>query len=131
MDQDALRDDLNTLDQSAQFLIVLVASLFLSLRAILLQREQVCAALVGEVPPQTSVYPLRHTAGSLTVGALGFLLCLAARALSQATPDDPMVQRSARSGLAASILVFAAAAIRLDDTEFLHAAPPPSNRPNR
>ena len=108
MDQDALRDDLNTLDQSAQFLIVLVASLFLSLRAILLQREQVCAALVGEVPPQTS-----------------------ARALSQATPDDPMVQRSARSGLSASILVFAAAAIRLDDTEFLHAAPPTSNRPNR
>ncbi|HIT31295.1 MAG TPA: hypothetical protein IAC25_00420 [Candidatus Enterenecus stercoripullorum] len=120
MDQETLRENLKTLDESSQFLIAIVASLLLSLRALLLQRGQVCAALAGETAPQRSVYPLRHTAGALTLGAVGFFLCLAARTLAQADPEDPAALCSARSGLAASVLVFAAAAIRLDDTEFLH-----------
>ena len=125
MDRETLQSSLSTLDQSAQFLIAIFAGLLLSLRALTLQREQVCRALSGEAAEPLSVYPLRHTAGALTVGALGFFLCQAARTFSQAGGSGPAARQSARANLTASILVFAAAAIRLEDTQ-LTRCPAPS-----
>lgn len=112
---------LAALDESAGFLAAIILAVLLSFRALLLQREGVCAALEGQeaVP---ALYPLRHTASAVTVGALAYFLHLAAGTLGGADLCDPAALRSARSNLAAAVLVFAAAAIRFDDVEFLHAA---------
>lgn len=64
-----------------------------------------------------AVYPLRHAANSLVVGALGFFLCLAAKTWRQTDPANCAAARSARSNLIASALVLAAALIRFQDTE--------------
>ena len=117
-----LEEALGELDQSGQFLVAILAGLLLSLRALLEQRKQLCLTLAGEQPPPARLYPLRHTAGSLTLGGLGFFLCQAARTRARADPADPVAISSACSGLTAAVLVFLAAAIRLADTDLLHRA---------
>lgn len=121
-DQAQLEQALGELDQSGQFLVAILAGLLLSLRALLAQREQLCLTLAGEQPPPLCLYPLRHAAGSLTLGGLGFFLCQALRTRARADPADPVAVSSACSGLTAAVLVFLAAAIRLADTNFLHRA---------
>ena len=47
MDRETLRGTLATLDESAGFLLAVIAGLFLSLRALEQQRAQVCGLLDG------------------------------------------------------------------------------------
>ena len=102
---------LRTAEQSALFLVLLIFSLLLSLWAAVRQRDQLAA---GETPEQ--VFPVRMGASALVVGSLGFFLCLALRTSRQAARgEDPAARRSAERNLAAAVLVFAAALIRLWD----------------
>lgn len=121
MEQDALCGQLSTVDESIRFLIVIIAGVFLSFKAVNLQRDALCAAILGETPDTSGVYPLRHTANALVVGALGFFLCLAAKTWREADRSDCVAVRSAHANLWAALLVLAAAVIRYDDVEFLHA----------
>lgn len=118
-ERQTLLEQLSTVDQSIWFIVAIVAGVFLSLKATASQGEALCAALEGRTAdPQ--VYPLRHTANSLVIGALGFFLCLAMRAWNQTDPNDPIAARSAHANLWAAMLVLAAAMIRYDDVEFNH-----------
>ncbi len=122
MDREELLGQLSTADQSIRFVVLIVAAVILSLRATTIQRGAVCAQLEGRRGDTREVYPLRHTANSLVIGALGFFLCLAIRAWREADKGDCVRARSAHSNLWASMLVLAAAMIRYEDVEFSHAS---------
>ena len=121
--QEELQEELKTVNQSLIFLVLIVFSVLLSLWGVLIQRRQLECTIAGNtdaveaLPP---VFPIRHAAGSIIVGALGFFLCLALRTWHEATQeDDPAARRSACTNLWASLFVFLAALLRLDD---LHSA---------
>ena len=132
MDRETLRGTLATLDESAGFLLAVIAGLFLSLRALEQQRAQVCGLLDGSgTSSGPSVFPLRRTAGCITVGALGYFLCLSARTLHQAASGTPAAQQSACTDLIAVALVFAAAVLRLENLGGLPCdAPPQADQPS-
>ena len=66
-------------DQAMGFILAIIAGVALSFTATGLQRGALCAAIQGQAAAAPAVYPLRHAANSLVVGALGFFLgnCLA------------------------------------------------------
>ena len=99
------------------FILAIIAGVALSFTATGLQRGALCAAIQGQAAAAPAVYPLRHVANSLVVGALGFFLCLAVKTWRQTDPANCAAARSARSNLTASALVLAAALIRFQDTE--------------
>lgn len=103
------------------FLLVLLCSLLLSLSASLTQRRQLRLALAGrteEAAAVPSVLPVRRWASVLAVGSLGFFLCLAIQAWRDLTPETGCAaRRSAGRNLWASVLVLAAAVVRLDDLD--------------
>ena len=123
-DRGTLARQLGDADGAVVFLLVLICSLLLSLGASLAQRHQLRLALCGrteEAAAVPSVLPVRRWASVLAVGSLGFFLCLAIQAWRDLTPETGCAERqSARRNLWASILVLAAAVVRLDD---LDAAP--------
>lgn len=104
-------------DQAMGFILAIIAGVALSFTATGLQRGALCAAIQGQAAAAPAVYPLRHVANSLVVGALGFFLCLAVKTWRQTDPANCVAARSARSNLTASALVLAAALIRFQDTE--------------
>ena len=121
-EQALLCEQLDTADQSLVFLVLILLSILLSLWALLIQRQELAAAVCGdretaeELPP---VFPIRCSASSIVIGALGFFLCLALRSWDEARRDsDPAAQRSARINLWARLLVFLAALLRMDDLLF-------------
>lgn len=62
------------------------------------------------------VFPIRLSASALVVGALGFFLCLALKTEREtARGGTPAARRSACTNLWASLFVFLAALLRLDD----------------
>lgn len=121
MEKETLCEQLSTVDQAVYFLVLIIAGVFLSFKATGVQREALCEVIQGEMPDTSEVYPLRHTANALVVGALGFFLCLAIKTERETDPGDCVASRSARSNLWAALLVLAAALIRYDDVEFLRA----------
>lgn len=114
MEREELLEQLSVTEESLRFLIVIIAGILLSFRATVVQRDALCAELRGEEPDLSGVYPIRHTANSLIVGALGFFLCLAIKNQREADREGA---DSARSGLWAAALVFVAALIRFEDLE--------------
>ena len=119
MDQERqkLCSQLAQADQAMGFILAILAGVALSFTATGIQRDAICAALRGEGADTWAVYPLRHTANSLVVGALGFFLCLAVQTWRQADRGDCAAARSAWSNLVAAALVLGAALIRFQDTE--------------
>ncbi len=125
--EEELCEQLNTTDQSIFFLVLLISATLLSLWSILIQRKQLACTIAGDpeaasaAPP---VYPIRHGASALTVGGLGFFLCLAMRAAREAEAGtDCVAKRSANTNLWASLFVFAGAILRLSDLEFMASNP--------
>ena len=120
-DRGSLVRQLEDADGEAVFLLVLLCSLLLSLSASLTQRCQLRLALAGrteEAAAVPSVLPVRRWASVLAVGSLGFFLCLAIQAWRDLTPESSCTDRqSAGRNLWASILVLAAAVVRLDDLD--------------
>ncbi len=121
MDREELEQALGTLDGSIYFIVVIIASVLLSLLSLRVQRGQLCQVLAGaDAADLPSVFPLRLTAGALVIGALGFFFCLSLDRQRQAQEgDDQVERRSARINAAASTLVLAAALLRLDDLLFM------------
>ena len=114
MEEEALKRQLCTADGSLLFLGLLLLSVGLSYWGVSLQREGLCRTLRSDAEGAANlpeVFPIRLWASALVVGCLGFFLCLAA---------------SARTNLHASVLVFLAALLRLDD--LLKNAPRPECR---
>lgn len=116
-----LGGQLATVEQSIWFVVVIVAGVFLSLKATMSQGDALRNMLAGCPAGASPVYPLRHGANSLVIGALGFFLCLAMRTWNEADKSNPAAARSAYANLWAAMLVLAAAMIRYDDVERTHA----------
>ena len=114
--QEVLQEQLDTLDDTVLFLVVIIASVLLSFWATLRQRQAVCLSLQGEEEAAQragAVTPIRFTASALVLGALGYFLHLALRLWEDARCGiDPT---SAGANLWASILVLCAAIVRWRD----------------
>lgn len=114
-----LEQDLKTLNISLVFLILIVLAVLLSLWSALIQREQLKLALEGkDSSGLPSVEPLRQIGSAITVGCLGFFLCLALKTQREAqAKGDPSANRSAQVNVWASLLVLLAAILRLVDLQ--------------
>lgn len=124
MERKILNEQLGMVNQSLFYLILIILSVFLSFRVELIQREQLEEALAGK--PQKAVpdvFPLQFSASVVVAGALGFFFCLSLRVCRDAAQgDDPDLQRSAGMNVWASLLVLAAALIRLYNLGFMEDA---------
>lgn len=118
-EQEELRQNLNILDTSLVFLLLLVLAVLLSLWGVLVQRKQTCLRAVGKEPNDLpSVISIRRVAATITVGCLGFFFSLALDVLEEtAKSSDFSVKRSAQVNTIASLLVFLAAVLRLTDLQ--------------
>lgn len=112
-----LEQELGTLNVSLVFLLLVIFAILLSLKAALLQRCQLKLALEGKDPSQVPpVDPLRLAASAITVGCLGYFLCLALGTQREAQAGgDPSARRSAQINVTASLLVLLASTLRLAD----------------
>ena len=127
MEKEALKRQLCTVDGSLLFLGLLLLSVGLSYWGVSLQREGLCRILRSDAEGAANlpeVFPIRLWTSALVVGCLGFFLCLAVRTAREA--GDGAGAASARTNLHASVLVFLAALLRLDD--LLKNAPRPECR---
>ncbi len=124
MDREGLLAELETLDSSLYFIMVILGAILLNWLALRAQREEACAALEGANTSHfPSVFPLRLGGSALIIGALGFFFCLAlVREGAAQAGDDPVEGRSAWLNSLASALVLAAALVRLEDLLFAEAS---------
>ena len=124
--RNVLAQQLEIVNQSLFYLLVIIASVLISFCSTLIQRGQVEDALLGK--PQrgaADVFPLRLTASALSLSALVFFFCLALRTCRDAAQgDDPAVQKSAGMNVWASAFVLTASLIRLYDLNFTQAVQP-------
>lgn len=121
MEKNTLKEQLETIDQSLFYLILIILSVLLSFRSALIQREQVEGALAGNLNKAApDLFPVKLTASALTVSALVFFFTLALRTCRDAARgNDPAAQKSAGMNVWASLLVLAASLIRLYDLNFM------------
>lgn len=115
MEEKELREQLCTVDGSLLFLGLLLLSVGLSYWGGSLQREGLCRTLRSDAERAANlpeVFPIRLWASALVVGCLGFFLCLAVKTDREAGYETA---QSARTNLWASVLVFLAALLRLDE----------------
>ena len=114
-----LKQDLEMLNVSLLFLLLIILAVLLSLWSALIQREQLKLALRGEdAGPLPSTSPIQRAGSSITVGCLGFFLCLALKTQAEAQcQGDPSAKRSAQTNVTASLLVLLAAILRLRELQ--------------
>ena len=113
-----LAGELETVEESLGFLVLLILSLLLSLSALLLQRRQLACTASGEREAAAAVpdpYPLRCRASALVVGALGYFFAQALEGWRSTQNGSPDERASALRNLWAALLVLSAALIRLCD----------------
>lgn len=114
------KEELATLDWSILFLLLLIAGVLLSFSATVEQRNGLAQALCGQREETADVFSKRWTASILIVGTTGFFAWLACRSAKETQcRGDCADRRSAQANLLASILVFVAALIRLNDLELI------------
>lgn len=121
-EREELCDQLNTVDTTLIFLLIVIASVLLSFWATVRQRQAVCLALQGEDEAARQVgevYPIRALASALVLGALGYFLCLALRLWEDSRCG--VSRASAGANLWASILVLCAAIVRWRDLNRVQA----------
>lgn len=114
----ALAGQLETVEDSLGFLVLLMLSLLLSFSALVLQRRQLACAAAGEAEAAAAVpdpYPRRCGASALVVGALGYFFAQALEGWQAARGEDQNARASALRNLWAALFVLAAALIRLCD----------------
>lgn len=118
-EREELERDLGMLNVSLVFLLLIILAVLLSLWSALIQRKQLRLILAGEDPGQVpDPNPIRRQGSALTVGCLGYFLCLALGTLKQAQAKDaPAAERSAQVNVWASLLVLLAAILRLVDLQ--------------
>lgn len=116
MDEQELQEQLDTVDTTLLFLVIVIFSLLLSFWATLRQRQAVCLTIQGETDAARQageVYPIRIAASALVLGSLGYFLYLALRLWEDARCGAS--QSSAWANLWASTLVLCAAIVRWRD----------------
>ena len=120
-DRESLKKDLERVDLSLVFLLLIILSILLSYQAARAQRGQLRFLLSGgEAGCCPSLFPIRYAASVIVVGALCFFLCLAVETQEEAQASgDSAEQRSAQTNSLASTLVLAAALLRLRDLVFV------------
>lgn len=118
-----LCQQLDTVDTSLGFLLLIIAATLLSFWSVVIQRDGLCLTIQGKteaakaLPP---VYPIKHKASAIIVGTLGFFLCLALDTLRRAEAgDDCVAKRSARTNVWASLFVLVAGILRYQDLDFV------------
>lgn len=116
-EQAELRRGLAQLNGALFFLLVAVGSILFSLRSLLLQRQQITAALRdGNVADCPSPLPAKRAASALVIGSLGFFLSLSLDTLRRTDEGgDELERRSAQVNALASTLVMGAALLRFYD----------------
>ena len=121
--KDVLCGQLDTVNESLLFLLLIIFSVLLSLWSVLIQRGQLVDTICGDTEAAAAappVFPIKCASGAIVIGALGFFLSLAMTTLeSAAQGDDCVAKRSAQSNVWASILVLAAALIRFCDLHYV------------
>lgn len=122
--KEQLCEQLDTIDTSLVFLVLLILSVVLSWKATAIQREGLCRILLGQSTQVPDVYPLRLSASAIVVGALVFFFLLSLNTQEQAQGQDPLARCSAGRNVLASFLVLAAALIRLLDLNEVHNRQP-------
>ncbi len=105
---------LGILDVSLKFLVLLILSVCLSWRGLVLQREGLCAALLGE-EEAPDVYPLRITASALVGGALAWFFGVSLETWAESRNGDETARRSGDLNAWAALFVLAASLLRLYD----------------
>ena len=115
---DALRGQLNTLDTSLLFLALLTGATALSWAILSRQRGALLSLLSGEDIPEPDLIPARLAVSALVVGSLSYFFLLSLE--TQGAAACPSAGRNAR----ASLLVLAAALIRLYDLNILRCTAP-------
>lgn len=124
MERKILRGQLETVNQSLFYLMLIILSVLLSFWSVLIQRGQLEKVLAGN-PQKTitqDVFPIKLIASVLTVSSLGFFFALALQTCRNAAQgNDPAAQKSAGMNVWASLFVLTAALIRLCDTNFMEA----------
>ena len=122
MERRILHEQLETVNQSIFYLMLIILSVFLSFWSVLLQREQLKGVLAGNSQQAAvpDVFPIKFNASVLTVAALGFFFSLALQTCRDAAQgNDPAAQKSAGMNVWASLLVLTAALIRFCDLNFM------------
>lgn len=118
-------EELETLDTSLSFLLLVIASVVLSYIALARQRKALCLTIEGNTAYAEEVgqvYPLRFSASALIVGALGYFFCLTLQTYRDADPCDPVALHSANLNALAGFLVLLASLIRLFNLNFTQRA---------
>ena len=118
---DALRGQLNTLDTSLLFLALLTGATALSWAILSRQRG---AFLSGEDIPEPDLIPARLAVSALVVGSLSYFFLLSLETLCTARSQGAAACASAGRNARASLLVLAAALIRLYDLNILRCTAP-------
>lgn len=112
----AKQEELETVNWSILFLILLILGVLLSFSATLEQRSGLLEALCCRQEDAADVSAKRWAASALIVGTTGFFTWLACRSAKEAKEQGSCAnQRSAQANLLASVLVFIAALVRLSD----------------
>ena len=115
---DALRGQLNTLDTSLLFLAAL------SWAILSRQRGALLSLLSGEDIPEPDLIPARLAVSALVVGSLSYFFLLSLETLCTARSQGAAACASAGRNARASLLVLAAALIRLYDLNILRCTAP-------
>ena len=113
---DALRGQLNTLDTSLLFLALLTGATALS--------WAILSLLSGEDIPEPDLIPARLAVSALVVGSLSYFFLLSLETLCTARSQGAAACASAGRNARASLLVLAAALIRLYDLNILRCTAP-------
>lgn len=117
--KDLLCQQLDTIDTSLIFIGLLLLATALSWRATAIQREGLCQIILGKTTQFPDVFPLRLTVSGIVVGALVYFFQLALDNRCAAQSQGEVARRSADMNVWASLLVLAAALIRLYDLNFV------------
>lgn len=121
---DALRGHLNTLDTSLLFLALLTGATALSWAILSRQRGALLSLLSGEDILEPDLIPARLAVSALVVGSLSYFFLLSLETLCTARSQGAAACASAGRNARASLLVLAAALIRLYDLNILRCTAP-------
>ena len=121
---DTLRGQLNTLDTSLLFLALLTGATALSWAILSRQRGALLSLLSGEDIPEPDLIPAQLAVSALVVGSLSYFFLLSLETLCTARSQGAAACASAERNARASLLVLAAALIRLYDLNILRCTAP-------
>lgn len=121
---DALRGQLDTLDTSLLFLALLTGATALSWATVSRQRGALLSLLSGEDTPEPDLFPARLAVSALVVGSLSYFFLLSLETLCTARSQGEAACASAGRNARASLLVLAAALVRLYDLNVLRRTAP-------